>query len=98
MIEADEPLTVLEKQTFGADARRSSITGRILEQGIGALPVRQQEYLHCHAIERQHGKAAADAMRKKLADADKFVTAQKDMATAKQALEADGVSTAAAET
>jgi hypothetical protein len=62
----DEPLSVLEKHTFGADAKRNPVTGMVLEQGVGAWPADQQALLHCQIIEERDGNAAADAMRRKL--------------------------------
>jgi hypothetical protein len=37
----DEPLSVLERRTFGEDAKRDPLTGRIYERGHGAhrIPV-----------------------------------------------------------
>ena len=61
-----EPLTVTERNVFGANARRHPVTGIPLEQGHGALPEKLQAAQHLKLIEEAHGKAAADAVRKRL--------------------------------
>ncbi len=62
-----DDMSVLEQHTFEVDAIRHPITGMILEQGVGALPVSVQAQHHCRQIEAEQGKDAADAMRRKLA-------------------------------
>ncbi len=63
------PLNLTERLVFGEEATRHPITGIPIELGSGALPADQQAILHCQVIEETEGRAAADAMRKKLADA-----------------------------
>jgi hypothetical protein len=60
------PLTDIEKAVYGADARRHPLTGLPLESGIGCAPADVQALGHLTVIEETEGKAAADAMRKKL--------------------------------
>jgi hypothetical protein len=66
MIDPNTPLSVIEKQTFGPDARRHPVTGHPLEMGSGALSELEQGYNHLRVILQTEGKAAADAMRGKL--------------------------------
>ena len=61
------PLTRVEKLVYGEDGVRHPISGYCIERGYGALsPDLQAEMLHLPAIERAEGKAAADAIRRKL--------------------------------
>jgi len=90
MIDPKRPLTSAEQITFGAKARRHPITGLPLEDGIGAAPIERQALLHCDVIEQQSGNAAADVMRRRLAEAKQLVAAE-------VAAAADGVTLAAAE-
>ena len=64
-----------EAAVFGIESSdHHPVTHMPLEQGIGALtPDLQALNVHCMTIERQHGKAAADAMRAKLQAAAKPV-------------------------
>lgn len=75
-----DPVTGAEKNVFGAASTYHDITGMPLETGIGSLPHDQQAQLHCNVIEHREGKASADAMRKKLADAKKFTSAAETLA------------------
>jgi hypothetical protein len=59
------PLTVMEKNTFGPDARRHQTTGYVLEQGYGALPENEQAELHCRIIDAEDGRAAGNELRRK---------------------------------
>lgn len=77
-------LAQAEKNVFGDEAAYHPITLMPLERGVGALSADQQAELHCVVIEHRHGKAAAEAMRRKLADAARLSA---DMKTAA----ADGV-------
>lgn len=51
---------------FGANAKVHPVTGMPLESGIGATSEEQQAAGHVVLIEKEYGKEAADAMRKKL--------------------------------
>jgi len=84
MTKADEPLSQMEQRTFGADAKRHAGYRMPLEQGVGALPANVQAQQHCYWIERQHGKAAADEMRKKLAAADQITKDEAEIAKLRQ--------------
>ncbi len=64
-----DDLTPSERRVFGDRARRHPVTGMVLEDGIGAGPHDRQAAAHCALIEQRHGKVAADAMRKRLAEA-----------------------------
>jgi hypothetical protein len=59
------PLTVMEMNTFGADARRHPITGYVLEQGYGAGSESEQAEQHCRTIDAEDGRAAGNKMRRK---------------------------------
>lgn len=83
-----DPLTEADKLTFG-ETQRHPITALPLEIGSGALPPNQQALIQCDYIEATQGAAAADAMRKKLTDATRYVA---DAA----ALASDGISPAIA--
>jgi hypothetical protein len=70
-----------EKNIFGGDVKLHPITRMPLEQGIGCLPPDvQAENVHLPEIERMHGRAAAENMRRKLNDANTIKEAQADMA------------------
>lgn len=58
-IDPSEPLSVMEKKVFGADAVRHPVTGIPLERGSGALPVKQQARDHLHVIAQKEGKVVA---------------------------------------
>ena len=60
-----QPLSVMEKNTFGADAKRHWATGHVLEQGYGALPEKEQAELHCRTIDAEEGREAGNEMRRK---------------------------------
>jgi hypothetical protein len=91
-------LSLPEAIVFGNDAQLHPITKMPLEQGSGAHSPRDQAFLvHLPEIARLHGKAAADAMRQKLIDADNLTAAQTAEAAAKAALARDGVSVTSAE-
>jgi hypothetical protein len=64
------PLSYQEAQLYGFDAKRHPITGYLLFQGSGASSPDEQAEEHCRLIENDFGKAAADAMRRKLAAAN----------------------------
>lgn len=66
MPDPTQPLSEMEKRVFGARARRHAITGFVLEDGIGALPIKQQARQHLQIIASTQGKAAATIMRYKL--------------------------------
>jgi hypothetical protein len=55
----------MEKNTFGADARRHPITGYVLEQGYGAGSESEQAEQHCRTIDAEEGRAAGNEMRRK---------------------------------
>ena len=59
------PLTVMEINTFGADARRHPITGYVLEQGYGARSENEQAEQHCRTIDAEEGRAAGNEMRRR---------------------------------
>lgn len=69
MIDPLSALSVTERHVFGPDARRHPLLGFVIEQGSGALPVDEQARQYVQIIEHTEGKAAADAMRVKLAAA-----------------------------
>jgi hypothetical protein len=54
----DEPLSLTEKAVFGADAVRCKVTGRVYEQGSGALPHEEQTRLFVRQAEIAKRKAA----------------------------------------
>jgi hypothetical protein len=62
-----EPVSVIERLCFGFDARRHPITNRMLEQGSGSFPEKEQAELHCRDLDRAEGKEAGDIMRRRLA-------------------------------
>lgn len=55
-------MTAIEN-VFGANCKIHPVTKRPLEDGIGHLPEEKQVELHLFDIEREEGKAVADAMR-----------------------------------
>jgi hypothetical protein len=60
-------LSPTEVKIYGADAKIHPVTGEVIEQGSGALPIDQQALIvHCAEIERREGKFAADEVRRKL--------------------------------
>jgi hypothetical protein len=59
------PLTVIERNTFGADARRHPQTGHVLQQGYGALSESGQAEQHCQIIDAEDGRAAGNEMRRR---------------------------------
>lgn len=63
-----EPLTEMERRTFGVDAFRHPVCGFIVEMGQGALPVEQQVANHLIQVARAEGRAAAAALRKRVDD------------------------------
>jgi hypothetical protein len=65
-----DQLSLQEKGLYGFDAKRHPITGYPLFQGHGASSPDEQAEEHCRLIEAEFGKAAADAMRRKLAAAN----------------------------
>jgi hypothetical protein len=80
-------LSLPEAIVFGDDATLHPITHMPLEQGSGALSPRDQAFLvHLPELARLHGKAAADAMRQKLIDADSLTAAQTAEAAARRRL------------
>lgn len=53
---------------FGHDAKVHPVTGRHIEQGIGALPEDHQVAQQLRDIEREQGVGVASNMRAKLID------------------------------
>jgi hypothetical protein len=51
---------------FGHDAKINPVTGRYIEQGLGALPPDVQIEQQLEAIAREEGQDVADEMRAKL--------------------------------
>lgn len=84
-----DPIRSVDKVVYGENVQRHPVLGFLIETGIGAASVERQAEMHCDMIEQQHGKAAADLMRKKLHDAANF-------AANAQALAADGLTPEAA--
>jgi hypothetical protein len=91
--EMREP-TLMERRTFGVNVKLHPITEMPLEVGFGALPGDVQALQHCDAIQYREGKAAADAMRKKLADVKAMKTAQSTLAAAQSEVKKDGITVA----
>jgi hypothetical protein len=60
---------------FGQDSKVHPVTGRHIENGIGAPPEHVQVKRHIEDVEARHGKAAADEMR---ANADAYLAEQED--------------------
>jgi hypothetical protein len=84
--------TLTEKLVFGVSVRLHPITEMPLEDGYGALPDDVQAWRqHCALIEERHGKAVADAMRKKLTDVAKLKAAKTDVAAATDQVKKDGI-------
>jgi hypothetical protein len=59
------PLSVMEKNTFGHDAKRHPVTGFVLEQGYGAGTPDQQAENHCKMIDAEEGREAGNELRRK---------------------------------
>jgi hypothetical protein len=75
-IDPNEPLTVMERHSFGHDATRHPITGMVLEKGSGAFLPKEQAYrVHLPIIAKTEGAAAAAAMRAAL---DKYYATHAD--------------------
>ena len=68
-LDPQAPLSNADRATFGHNAKRHPVLGFPLESGIGALPVEQQAAAFVADVERSHGKAAADVLRRELAAA-----------------------------
>jgi hypothetical protein len=63
------PLSVPESLVFGAAAKRHPVLGFVIEHGSGCLPIEEQARQHLQIVEHTQGKAAADALRVKVAAA-----------------------------
>jgi hypothetical protein len=75
----------------GGTPKRHPVTGMCLETGIGHASDDNQAIQHCRVIAQQQGKAAGDAMLKKVMDyiASEKANAEADAAQAQ--VKADGV-------
>jgi hypothetical protein len=60
------PLSNADRATFGHNAKRHPVLGFLIEDGVGSLPVEQQAAAFVMDVERSHGKAAADVLRREL--------------------------------
>jgi transposase len=54
-----EPLSLTERAVFGVDARKCGQTGRVFEQGSGALPEAEQTKMFLRQAELDKRKAEA---------------------------------------
>ncbi len=66
MIDPNEPLSLTEKQVFGANARRHPVLGFVIELGLGSLPVDDQAKNFIRDVEYYEGATAAEALRIKM--------------------------------
>lgn len=74
----DEPLSLTERAVFGADAVRCKVTGRVYEQGSGALPHEEQTKLFIRQAEIAKRQAAlAEQVAAQEAAAPKAVPARR---------------------
>jgi hypothetical protein len=62
-INPNEPLSVLDKRTFGVNAFRHPVCGFIVEMGHGALSVDRQVENYLAQVASTEGKPAASALR-----------------------------------
>jgi hypothetical protein len=63
-----EPISEIEKRTFGVNAYRHPVCGFIVETGHGALSVDRQVENHLAEVASTEGRAAATALRNRVAD------------------------------
>jgi hypothetical protein len=59
------PLSVMEKNTFGHDAKRHPVIGFVLEQGSGAGTPDQQAENYCKSVDADEGRDAGNELRRK---------------------------------
>ena len=78
LLDPTEALTPTECHVFGVDARRHPVLGFVVEQGHGALPERAQVELYVRQIE-QTDRAAADALRRRLAAVEQPIAIVKEL-------------------